>query len=120
MLTVLTHCGVGDIAAVVTRYYGGAKLGKGGLVRAYGGGVQLGLESSPTRQEVYYHRTSLLVSYSFVTQLRTMMADHEVEVLEEIYETDVTYHLNVPDDRWPEFELAVTNLTNGEALFDSE
>src|SRR4051812_21661975 len=37
MLTVLTHSGVGDIVAVVTRYYGGTKLGTGGLVKAYGG-----------------------------------------------------------------------------------
>lgn len=37
MLTVLLHCGVGEIAAVVTRYFGGILLGTGGLVRAYQG-----------------------------------------------------------------------------------
>src|SRR6185437_606076 len=47
MLTVLLHSGVGEIAAVVTRYYGGTKLGTGGLVKAYGGSVQLALESLP-------------------------------------------------------------------------
>ena len=40
MLTALLHGGVGDIAAVVTRWFGGELLGKGGLVRAYTGGVQ--------------------------------------------------------------------------------
>jgi uncharacterized YigZ family protein len=52
MLTVLLHSGVGDIAAVVTRYFGGTLLGKGGLVRAYSGGVQYALESLPTAEKV--------------------------------------------------------------------
>ena len=37
MLTVLLHCGVGEIAVVVTRYFGGILLGTGGLIRAYQG-----------------------------------------------------------------------------------
>ena len=47
MLTVLIHSGLGDIVAVVTRFFGGVKLGKGGLVKAYSGGVQFGLENLP-------------------------------------------------------------------------
>ena len=47
MLTVLLHADVGDVTAVVTRYFGGTKLGKGGLVRAYSGGVQQALATLP-------------------------------------------------------------------------
>src|SRR5829696_5035390 len=47
MLTVLLHSGVGDVAAVVTRWFGGVKLGTGGLVRAYGGALQQALEMLP-------------------------------------------------------------------------
>ena len=45
MLTMLLHGGVGELSAVVTRYFGGIKLGTGGLVRAYQGMVKLGLET---------------------------------------------------------------------------
>ena len=48
MLTALLHGNVGDVAVVVTRYFGGTLLGKGGLVRAYTGCVQQGLEHLPT------------------------------------------------------------------------
>src|SRR5690349_11838554 len=52
MLTVLLHSGVGDICAVVTRYFGGTLLGTGGLVKAYSGGVQLALVDLPTIERV--------------------------------------------------------------------
>ena len=45
MLTALLHSDVGEVAAVVTRYFGGILLGTGGLVRAYQGSVKLGLEA---------------------------------------------------------------------------
>ena len=47
MLTALLHSDVGEVAAVVTRYFGGILLGTGGLVRAYQGSVKLGLEGLP-------------------------------------------------------------------------
>lgn len=49
MLTALLHSDVGEVAAVVTRYFGGILLGTGGLVRAYQGSVKLGLEAFPSR-----------------------------------------------------------------------
>ncbi|MBI3789360.1 MAG: YigZ family protein, partial [Gemmatimonadetes bacterium] len=52
MLTVLLHGGVGDIVAVCTRWYGGTKLGTGGLARAYGGTVQLALATLPRSEKV--------------------------------------------------------------------
>ena len=56
MLTMLLHGGVGELSAVVPRYFGGIKLGTGGLVRAYQGMVKLGLETLPTREHMiaYY------------------------------------------------------------------
>src|SRR5215217_5406636 len=54
MLTMLLHGGLGDVAAVVTRYYGGTKLGTGGLVRAYGGAVQEALLGLPRAERVEY------------------------------------------------------------------
>ena len=49
MLTAVLHSGIGEVVVVVTRYFGGILLGTGGLVRAYQGSAQLGLEKVPTR-----------------------------------------------------------------------
>lgn len=48
MLNILCHSGLGNICTVVTRYFGGIKLGTGGLVRAYGQSVQSALEVTET------------------------------------------------------------------------
>ena len=52
MLAVLLGSGIGDIAVVVTRYYGGTKLGTGGLVRAYSGGVKAVLDALPVCEKI--------------------------------------------------------------------
>ncbi len=49
MLAQLMGAGLGEIAAVVVRYYGGVLLGTGGLVKAYGGGVGAALKQLETR-----------------------------------------------------------------------
>jgi uncharacterized YigZ family protein len=67
MLNMLLHGRVGDVAAVVTRYYGGTKLGTGGLVRAYGGGVQQALVSLPVIERIEWTRVSVTLEYARVS-----------------------------------------------------
>ncbi|MFC6673604.1 YigZ family protein [Marinobacterium aestuariivivens] len=59
MLNVLTHSGLGEICVVVTRYFGGIKLGAGGLVRAYSQAVQTGLDHLPTEAVIETFAVSL-------------------------------------------------------------
>lgn len=120
MLTVLLHSGVGDIVAVVTRYFGGTLLGKGGLVRAYSGGVQLALESLPTGEKVEKRRLSLLIEYSAVTPIQRMLPDYETEVLDESYGVDVSYRLQMPVEQVERFRLDISELTNGQAILEDE
>lgn len=51
ILAQLSGSGIGEITAVVTRYYGGVRLGTGGLVKAYGGGVQQALKLIETEEK---------------------------------------------------------------------
>jgi uncharacterized YigZ family protein len=96
MLDVLLHSGTGEIATVVTRYYGGVKLGKGGLVRAYGGVVQHALVELPTTLRVARDVVEITVGYADVEVLRRLLADHSAEVQNERYEGDVTYIAALP------------------------
>ncbi|MEX0334961.1 YigZ family protein [Vibrio tubiashii] len=66
ILAQLSGSGVGEITAVVTRYSGGIKLGTGGLVKAYGGGVQQALKSLQTIEKKITTKLLLELDYGFM------------------------------------------------------
>ncbi|AMK10193.1 YigZ family protein [Pseudodesulfovibrio indicus] len=116
MLTALLHSGVGEIAAVVTRYFGGTKLGTGGLVRAYTSMVNLGLETLPTRDMVITVRRALSIPYPAVTLFKRMLPEFEAEVAEETFAEDAGFLVELPEERASAFADAVTQLTDGRAV----
>lgn len=118
MLTVLLHSKIGDITAVVTRYFGGTLLGKGGLVKAYSGGVQLALASLPLVERVPKAALTLMFDYSYVTSLQRLLPAFEAQVRNEQYATDVIYEISLPVERVAAFTTAITELTNGQAILE--
>jgi uncharacterized YigZ family protein len=120
MLTVLLHSGLGDIAAVVTRYYGGTKLGTGGLVKAYGGSVSLALETLPRRSRVDWVGLEVTVGYGSIGALQQLWPAFEIEVLGESYEADARFRVRIPEERAAAARAAILDATRGQALFGEE
>lgn len=118
MLNALLHADVGDVVAVVTRYYGGTKLGTGGLVRAYSGGVVRALESLPRVLRVDLVPLTVTVDYARVTALELLLPGFEVEVSARRYAAEVAFDLLVPDTQVEPFRQAVLDLTRGQAAFE--
>lgn len=118
MFTVLQHSGLGDITAVVTRYFGGTKLGKGGLVRAYIGGVQYALEGLARREHVPTTELLVVIDYAHVTPLQRLAPEFEAEILAEEYAADVTYRLRLPEEQAQSFTEALVGLTNRAVLVE--
>jgi uncharacterized YigZ family protein len=115
MLTTLLHGKVGEVVAVCTRYYGGVKLGTGGLGRAYAGGTKLALESLPTEEKVVRVRVEITISYADVDALQRLMSTADIVVEAEEYGSDVRYTCGVPDTDLDGFRVAVADLTRGTA-----
>jgi uncharacterized YigZ family protein len=113
MLTMLLHGGVGEVVAVCTRYYGGVKLGTGGLGRAYSGGVRLALESLPTEVRVERATVEISVGYGDVDGLQRLVDELEIVVQEEEYGASVRYVCAVPEAFLDKLSRGVADLTRG-------
>jgi uncharacterized YigZ family protein len=117
MLTVLLHSGVGEIVAVVTRYYGGTKLGTGGLARAYAGAVQSALARLTTREKVDYGTLSVAVGYAQYSAVQHLLAAHEAEIVTDAFAEQVTLDIRAPLPHLGALREAIANATHGQAIF---
>jgi uncharacterized YigZ family protein len=118
MLNVLLHADIGEVVAVVTRYFGGTLLGTGGLVRAYSGGVQLALTTLPTVERVPSTELTVVVDYSAVTLIQRILPGNEVQVLDQQFAADVTYTFKLPDAHVDAFAAHLLELTSGQVLIE--
>jgi uncharacterized YigZ family protein len=113
MLAVLRGSGLGDVAVVVTRYFGGTLLGTGGLVRAYSDAVRLAIENVPRAEKVLAHTVMLGFGYSYVERVRRLVAAHHGQVLDEDFAAEVTVTARFPVEHLPTFQQALSELTEG-------
>ena len=112
-LTVLRGSGLGDVAVVVTRYFGGTKLGTGGLVRAYSEAVRLVVESVPRAKKVLTHTIMLAFPYTYLERVRLLVASQAGTVLDEEFASDVTLTAGIMVEKLPAFQDSLSDLTKG-------
>ncbi len=116
MLQVLLHCGIGEICMVVTRYFGGVKLGTGGLVRAYQDAVRENLRELPRAERIPSLTVMLSLAYAHLDRVRRLLPDYEAATLGEDYDADARLRLRLPEALWPAFAEAVATRTDGRAV----
>ncbi|NLE46076.1 MAG: DUF1949 domain-containing protein [Chloroflexi bacterium] len=112
-LAVLRGSGLGDAAVVVTRYFGGTKLGTGGLVRAYGDAVREVLAALPRAERVPTHVVLIAVPYSLYELVRLAIESHRGVLLDAEFAADVTITATFPVGRIDDFQSALNELSRG-------
>jgi uncharacterized YigZ family protein len=115
-LAVLRGSGLGDVAVVVTRYFGGTKLGTGGLVRAYSEAVRLVVEAVTRAEKVLTHTVMLVFPYTYLERVRLLVAAQEGKVLDEDFAADVTLTAQLRVEKLAAFQDSLSELTNGKVL----
>lgn len=118
MLTVLQHCGLGDIAAVVTRYYGGVKLGTGGLVKAYSGAVQQALTTVPRATRVTRVVLAISVGYAVISAVKQQLPVFEADVITEEFGVLARFVVRCPEEQAEGLRRAVMDVSRGQAVFE--
>ncbi len=113
MLAVLQGSGLGDIVVVVTRYFGGTKLGTGGLVRAYGEAVKAVLKTLPLAEKVPTHTALLVVPYPLFEQVKLLVEAKNGRILDEEFAADVTLTAQFVVEQFDSFQEALRELSHG-------
>lgn len=116
MLEVLRQRGITDTVAVVTRYFGGIKLGAGGLIRAYGNAVSAALDQVGLLERRALPVVTVLADYQQAGRLESDLRDSRHRVLAVRYETDVQVDVALDGMAPPEFEAWVAEVTAGQAV----
>ncbi len=116
MLEVLTGAGVSDVAAVVSRYFGGVLLGAGGLVRAYGDAVRHALETAPRVGRARMTEVAVLLDHAQSGRVQHELHQQGVLVSAVTYAEGVTVHVLVPVAETEGFAARMRALTSGGAV----
>lgn len=115
ILEVLLGEGLCDVAAVVTRYFGGTLLGTGGLVRAYTQAAKAGIEASETGVMRYGVELSIQTDYNGVGKIQYIFGKKKIRSETE-YGTGVIFRVTVPLEEAEALKKEITEATNGQAL----
>jgi uncharacterized YigZ family protein len=112
-LAVLRGSGLGDLAVVVTRYFGGTLLGKGGLVRAYTEATKLVVKAVPRAQRIPVHVVDLVLPYALLERVRLLAPRFGGVVVEESFAGEVSLTLHLPVEEFQAFQAALLELSAG-------
>ncbi|WP_214781782.1 YigZ family protein [Exiguobacterium sp. S3] len=114
MLEVLRKRHLKDTVVVVTRYFGGIKLGGGGLIRAYGGTVSEGLDAVGIVERLPMQQLTLTVDYTWIGKVENELRQSSYLLDDIIYADLVTFHVSVPVEETEEALAWLTDMTNGQ------
>ena len=120
ILEVLKTNEIHDVLAVVTRYFGGIKLGTGGLIRAYSGAPALTIESVGKVQRVQQTKLAVTIDYRNVDALNYYLTQQNMVTLNTDYGVQVTLTIAVDSATLAATQTAITNLLSGQASFEDQ
>jgi len=113
-LAVVMGSGLGDVTVVIVRYFGGTKLGTGGLVKAYTESAQLVLAELPTEMKVERKQVQVVIPYSFYEQFKRLVNIHNGQIDKEEFAVKITLQLTFTVTNIADFTAALSEATAGQ------
>jgi len=114
MLAVLQGGGIGQVCAVIVRYFGGTKLGTGGLQRAYGDSVRQALVFLQSKTKIAMATKTLACQYNQVDDVLHIISQVQGQVIEQEYLQQVQFKLSLPKAELAWIEHKLQTLSAGE------
>lgn len=102
-----------NIIAIVTRYYGGTKLGAGGLIRAYSSSISEALKLATIEEIIDYQYYKIITDYETANILIRYLEDYQI--IDKIFQEEVTLLFKIKPSQTNEFLEKATNYSKGDA-----
>ncbi|PKR77973.1 YigZ family protein [Halalkalibacillus sediminis] len=120
MLEVLKRMDLKDTTVVVTRYFGGVKLGAGGLIRAYSNATSEAIKHTGVVERSLMQEVIITVDYGLIGKVENELRNSEY-ILDDIrYEENVAFHMYVPISKQEAFTTWITDITSGQAVINTD
>ena len=119
-LEVVKNCGITNLIVTTARWYGGIKLGTGGLVKAYTEAAQFALEDAQTRELQMMAHVNFALPYNFLEQTKKRLEEFEFELFQENYAGNIEFTGRLPETFRPELETFLRDLSKGTILLNTE
>jgi len=114
MLSTLQGSNIGEICAVVVRYFGGTKLGTGGLQRAYSASVRQALTLLVTKTKIPMVHKTLACQYTQVNDILHLLEQVGGKVIEQNYTDSVFLTISLPEEQLSNVEMQLQTLSSGQ------
>lgn len=119
-LEVIKKEGLCNVVVVATRYFGGVKLGAGGLVRAYTKTAKIGLEAGQIVEKMPFVEVSVGLDYTLLGKAQNELANRDYHVKDIEYTDSVNIIINCDQERIEDLKALFTELTSGQAEIDEK
>ncbi|MBB1427535.1 YigZ family protein [Shewanella sp. SG44-2] len=114
MLACLQGAKIGELGVIVVRYFGGTKLGVGGLVRAYTSGIKQGLTQIQTQVKHLRYPARLVCHYAQLTDVEYLVAQYDGVVMDKEFTDKVEIHFELAKSHHQAFNQALATQTQGQ------
>jgi uncharacterized YigZ family protein len=113
-LSVLSGSGLSDTVMVITRYFGGTKLGTGGLVKAYSESARSVIQAVPKAKKITVHQCQISCPYHLYEQILRILRKSGCKIDQEDFTEEVLIHFLVPTNIYEILESQITNFSKGQ------
>ena len=117
ILQAIDSKNLSNTCIVVTRYFGGTKLGTGGLMRAYGGSAAGLIEDADIEKIQITQTVSFTVSFDFLNMIHNIVGNFKGTLKETQYGDSVTFNVDLRKTKYNSFKEKLIEATNGQVKF---
>ncbi len=118
ILEAIKKRGLTDVVVVVTRYFGGIKLGAGGLIRAYGHAAGLGLDAADIIAMMPFRQVNLTCDYTLFNTIDNFLRQKKIRMGDTSYAEKVTIPLMLPPEQAESILTEITDLTAARCRYE--